>query len=649
MTTQDNGSQHTKPRHRLEVPLPPTRSLQVYAVDPSAGKYSRNRVTVQVPWERLKPGPTGSKIAVIDYDAANDCYYPPVHLDDPRLLPNDGLNPTEADPRFHQQMVYAIASRTIQMFEVALGREIHWRRADRSGDSHENDNAMRKRGDIWCLKLFPHAMQQANAYYSPEAHGILFGFFAANKSNQGRNLPGQLVFTCLSQDIIAHEVTHAVIDGIRTYFTEPTNPDVLAFHEGFADLCALFSHFSQRDALIDQIRRTGGRLYETELEPVAPGFGNTAKKDASSATKTGASSNTNSKPVISAQIPRMNPLIQLAVQFGQARGQKHGLRSALGTPPDSDDIHKNVDDPHFRGSILVAAVFDAFFSVYMERATELFHVYRAGGRSDLDDDLPGPLADLLCRHASQTAVFFFQLCARALDYCPPVDITFGDFLRAIVTVSTDLDPADDSGVRDAVMEAFRCRGIFSESAKFYSEDALSWPPDPDMEPINGLVFGSPNGLTNAEKNHNGDLLRAWARQHCEKLELDPDLPVTVPSFHPVFRTMANGRLRMEMVVEIIQTRQALFDCAVPEAGTFPFRAGATLIVAAPEMTAGPAGHTVVHHPKVRFVIRRPMTGPDAERREQEQRRFALAQGLAFGDTSDSTRFQADFGLIHEEY
>ena len=47
---------------------------------------------------------------------------------------------------------------------------------------------------------------------------------ARRKPNQGNNLPGQRVFTCLSHDIIAHEVTHAVIDGIRTYFTEPTNP-----------------------------------------------------------------------------------------------------------------------------------------------------------------------------------------------------------------------------------------------------------------------------------------------------------------------------------------------------------------------------------------------------------------------------------------
>src|SRR5277367_1381264 len=252
---------------RLSIPEPPMRSLQVYAVDPSTVKYSDNEVTVRVPWEPLEPGPTGKKIAVIDYDAANKRYYPPINLVYRLLLANHRLDPSEGDPRFHQQMVYAIASRTIQMFEVALGRDIHWRRADRFGDS--KDSNLRKKDDIEVLKLYPHAMYQANAYYSPQAHGILFGYFKANKTDQGRNLPGQLVFTCLSQDIIAHEVTHAVIDGIRTYFTEPTNPDVLAFHEGFADLCALFSHFSQHDSLIDTIRQTGGRLYQTEIKPVA--------------------------------------------------------------------------------------------------------------------------------------------------------------------------------------------------------------------------------------------------------------------------------------------------------------------------------------------------------------------------------------------
>src|SRR5262249_8318948 len=127
----------------------------------------------------------------------------------------------------------------------------------------------RKTDDIWVLNLFPHAMAQANAYYSPEAKGVLFGYFKAQRTNQGRNLPGQRVFTCLSHDVIAHEVTHAIIDGIRTYFTEPTNTDVLAFHEGFADLAALFSHFSHKEALLDTIQKTGGRLYQFELKPDA--------------------------------------------------------------------------------------------------------------------------------------------------------------------------------------------------------------------------------------------------------------------------------------------------------------------------------------------------------------------------------------------
>lgn len=640
MAARDHDPPKNKKRSPLSVPTPPTRSLQVYAVDPSTGKnrYASSKIIVQVPWEPLDPGPTGKKIAVIDYDAGGKCYYPPINLEDRLLLANHGLDPSEGDPRFHQQMVYAIASRTIHMFEVALGRDIHWRRADRFGDSTQKENHMRKQDDIHVLKLYPHAMQQANAYYSPQAHGILFGYFKADKTQQGRNLPGQLVFTCLSQDIIAHEVTHAVIDGIRTYFTEPTNPDVLAFHEGFADLCALFSHFSQYDSLIDTIGRTGGLLYQTDLNPISSQTGK-------GQSRTGEEQ----KPQFTGQISAMNPLVQLAIQFGQASGSKYGLRSALGTPPNSDDYHKKLSDPHFRGSILVAAVFDAFFTVYMVHADVLFRIYRAGGSSERNDDLPAPLAQLLAGYASQTAISFFQLCARAIDYCPPVDITFGDFLRALITVSKDIDPVDDSGVRDALMEAFRVRGIFSETASFYSEDALAWSAESDLPPVRGLVFGSPNGLTSAEKNHNGDVLRDWANKNRAALGLDPKLPLTVPSFHPVFRTKDNGRLRVEMVVEVIQSRQADFDPAVPEAGSFPFRGGVTLIIEAPELKGG---HGPVDadpaKPMVRFAIGKGMTSPSSKLREAKQRSFAMSLGMATGDTTDPAHFQANFGLVHEE-
>lgn len=41
------------------------------------------------------------------------------------------------------------------------GKFIYWRRADRFGGSANKENRFRKPGDIWLLKLYPHAMQQA--------------------------------------------------------------------------------------------------------------------------------------------------------------------------------------------------------------------------------------------------------------------------------------------------------------------------------------------------------------------------------------------------------------------------------------------------------------------------------------------------------
>ena len=226
-----------------EIPTPSVRPLNVYAFDPSVGRLVGNYMLASVRYEELKPGPLGERFAVIDYDGTNNTFYKPIDLNDPRLLVGGGLAPSETDPRFHQQMVYAIASETLQRLESALGRSIHWRGVKRSRDA-----APVPRGASLCLNLFPHAMCQANAFYSPEAHGILFGYFKASRTQPGRNLPGQTIFTCLSHDIIAHETTHAIVDGIRGYFTEPTNIDVPAFQR--------HSPISLRYSLISPIKRS---------------------------------------------------------------------------------------------------------------------------------------------------------------------------------------------------------------------------------------------------------------------------------------------------------------------------------------------------------------------------------------------------------
>ena len=70
----------------------------------------------------MLPGPIGEYIEVVDVDPASQCCYAPVDLNHPAALSQDGLPPSESNPRFHQQMVYAVAMKTIESFERALGR-----------------------------------------------------------------------------------------------------------------------------------------------------------------------------------------------------------------------------------------------------------------------------------------------------------------------------------------------------------------------------------------------------------------------------------------------------------------------------------------------------------------------------------------------
>src|ERR1041384_8601551 len=118
----------------FETPTPDNPPLKCYAFDPSHGKFFGNEMTLRVKYEKLLPGPVGERIAVIDYDGANKKFYKPVNLDDPSLLIASGISPTESDPRFHQQMVYAVAMETIQNVESALGRRIRWRLEERLPD-----------------------------------------------------------------------------------------------------------------------------------------------------------------------------------------------------------------------------------------------------------------------------------------------------------------------------------------------------------------------------------------------------------------------------------------------------------------------------------------------------------------------------------
>src|SRR5206468_2603213 len=69
---------------------------------------------------------------------------------------------------------------------------------------------------------------------------------------------------------------------------------------------------------------------------------------------------------------------------------------------------------------------------------------------------------------------FLLMCIRALDYCPPVDLNFGDYLRALITADYDLVPDDPWGYRIAIAESFRRRGIFPLNIRTFGEETLRW-------------------------------------------------------------------------------------------------------------------------------------------------------------------------------
>lgn len=434
---------------------PAFRKLRGYAFDPSLSlrldTVTINEIVYKVQWEDLAPadgdddpqglGPVGEYVEVVDYDPTVQQLYAPVDLNERYALAMDGLDPSEANPQFHQQMVYAVAMTTIRNFEIGLGRKVLWapRRKSEGADEY-----------VRRLRIYPHALREANAFYSPQKKALLFGYFQAMPADKTRHMPEALVFTCLSHDIIAHETTHAILDGMYPYYNEPTNPDVLAFHEAFADIVALFQHFTFPAVLKHQIARTRGNLESQNL------------------------------------------LGQLAQEFGSAIGGYGSLRDAIGqidptthewrpTEPDPADYDSEMA-PHARGSILVAAVFEAFLSIYKQQVADLLRIATHGSGILEQGELHPDLINRLAMEAARCSQRVLQMCIRALDYCPPVDLTFGDYLRGIITADLDLKGEDQHEFRLAFIAAFRRRGIYPRGIKALSVDGISHPRTPPVGP-----------------------------------------------------------------------------------------------------------------------------------------------------------------------
>jgi hypothetical protein len=458
--------------------LQPTCKYRIVALDPSVKGADGKVLTaeVEIPNEQLSPGPRGYRVQVVDYDASRQILYKPAPFreEDSRRAPDH----VEADRAFHARNVYAVVMRVLARFERSLGRRVGW-----SFLGHQ-------------LTVAPHAFLDLNAYYSKDDRALFFGYYPSD---------GSYVFTCLSHEVIAHETTHALVDGLRPTYTYPSSPDQAAFHEGFADIVALLSVLSLREVVSaaldlsiphDEELIRSSRLTEKALKE--------------------------------------GVLLGLAKQVGEAMYGTHGvaLRRSITLPPDRRLAESTqYKEPHRRGELLAAAVLGAFLKIWKKRIDQFGELER--GKVNRLGVVDG---------AVETAERLLTIVIRALDYCPPADLLFGDFLSATLTADYELYPDDSRhGYRNALREGFASFGFrpAAEAPRATDEPGL-WAGPTDLSLIYKRTHHESMG-------RNPDEVFRFLWENRLALGVDEDAYTKVEAVWPCYRVGSDGFFLRETV------------------------------------------------------------------------------------------------------
>jgi hypothetical protein len=550
--------------------LKATRRLTILAQDPAVridGKLVR--ATVEIPTEDLLPGPRGYRICVIDYDASANVLYRPLALQSALVAEHDPFDNASdaqllADPGFHAQNVYAIAMRILARFEFALGRRIPWGCA-----GHQ-------------LHIAPHAFADPNAFYSREDRGLFFGYFAAENAQGGI----ETVFTCLSHDIVAHETTHALLDGLRAGFMEASLPDQAAFHEGFADVVALLSVFS--------LPETIGRLLAGQDD----GFLVDPAR-------------------LTAEALRESALFGLAKQMGSAltglRGQ--ALRRSIKLEPGGDYLnHDEFQEEHNRGELIVAAMLRAFLAIWLARLDRIGPI--ADGKKDLR---------LVVEEGARAADHLLTMAIRAIDYCPPVDVDFSDYLSALLTIDREVVPDDRYGYRAALLRSFQDYGIRP------SHNAGA---DGTWQRCAKNFIHSQTHFDSMLRDREEVFRFIWENR--AQFEIGNVGYIEVQSVRPSFRIAPDGFMLRETIVEYVQRLTATAgelraDYQIPVPDDVDSWQSISIL----------AGGTIIfdEYGQVKYQIRHHLIGNAADRDRQAARiRHLHKQGLLHEETDARGRF-----------
>ncbi len=325
-------------------------------------------------------GPVTRRVAVLDF-SADGSLAPPS-----RFLAEDGTyevadlqDLTARD--FNRVSVLATVLKTMQLFEEddVLGRRLTW-----AFDSPQ-------------LLVVPRAGEKPNARYLREARCLEFFHFASRRPEHR----GRTIYTSLSQDVIAHETAHAIVDGIAPDLYHALSPQAGALHEALADLVAFLVTVRSRALRGQVLKANQGSIRDARtFSWVAEEFG--AGRDRSG--QVGYLRSLDNDKTLDPSDRSRDP-----------RGERNFIRSA---------------SPHALSQVLSGAFYRLMLDIY-DRVWQ--REQERTGRSPLS--------------TSGRALFiaterFKRILLRGLDYLPPGEIDFTDFARAVLASDAASHPGD---------------------------------------------------------------------------------------------------------------------------------------------------------------------------------------------------------------
>lgn len=276
------------------------------------------------------------------------------------------------NPEFHQVNVFGVLCRTLDLVEEEVGHPIVWK-------------------DGGPLVIRPHAFEGMNAYYDPINPSLNFGYF----NSPFRRAP---VWTCLSHDIVAHELGHAILDTFRPLYLYSADIDTSALHESFSDILAMFAALQYPTVVEHIYRQTNGDMRHPSL------------------------------------------ITRLAEEFGTGifgAGVPY-LRSALEGSKYAPDEPKQ---PHTRSTIWTAAIYEI-----MEKLVDFID--------------PSGFPEFAIALADATR-WMKGMLIRALHYTPPTSLSMPMLARLIYEADAQVYPSD-SKFRDIAKEVFIARNLWND-------------------------------------------------------------------------------------------------------------------------------------------------------------------------------------------